>query len=100
MCWLDDLQRVCVSADNAVASYLARSQADSADLLPQIEVPTLVLHSRDDQMNAFDDGVYLASHIEGEARRAGELQPHRARRRAGVVGVRRRGRGVHEARAG
>ena len=64
MCWLDELQRVCVSTDNAVASYRARSKADSADLLPQIQVPTLVLHSRDDQMNDFDDSVYLASHIE------------------------------------
>jgi pimeloyl-ACP methyl ester carboxylesterase/DNA-binding CsgD family transcriptional regulator len=65
MRWLDELQRVAVSAENAVAARLERKKADAIDLLPLIVIPTLVLHSRGDQMNDFAEGRFLASNITG-----------------------------------
>ena len=38
---------------------------DVTDLLPQLDVPTLVLHARGDQMNPFDEGRRLAAEIPG-----------------------------------
>ncbi len=63
MRWLDELQRVSVSTENAVAARRQRRDADAADLLAEIEVPTLVLHSTDDRMNHFEEGRFLASNI-------------------------------------
>jgi pimeloyl-ACP methyl ester carboxylesterase/DNA-binding CsgD family transcriptional regulator len=65
MRWLDDLQRMAVSAENAYTSRAARNQADVRDLLPRLDVPTLVLHARGDRMNEFAAGRYLASSIRG-----------------------------------
>ena len=65
MQWLDELQRVAVSTENAVAARRQRSQANAVDLLPELDLPTLVLHSRDDRMNDFEEGRFLASTIAG-----------------------------------
>jgi pimeloyl-ACP methyl ester carboxylesterase/DNA-binding CsgD family transcriptional regulator len=65
MCWLDELQRVAVSASTASAAMLERSQADCVGLLPELDVPTLVLHSLRDQMNHFEAGRMLATRIPG-----------------------------------
>jgi pimeloyl-ACP methyl ester carboxylesterase/DNA-binding CsgD family transcriptional regulator len=65
MRWLDDLQRVSVSAETAYLSRRQRAQADSVDLLDQIRVPTLVLHSVEDRMNPFAQARLLASTITG-----------------------------------
>jgi len=65
MRWLDELQRVAVSAENALAARRQRKQANVIDLLPQLDTPTLVLHSRHDRMNSFEDGRFLASMIAG-----------------------------------
>jgi pimeloyl-ACP methyl ester carboxylesterase/DNA-binding CsgD family transcriptional regulator len=65
MRWLDELQRVAVSAENALSARRQRKQADVIDLLPQLDTPTLVLHSRHDRMNSFEDGRFLASMIAG-----------------------------------
>lgn len=65
MRWVDELQRVSVSASTA---YLARRQrmlADANALLSELDVPTLVLHSTGDQMNDFHYGRHLASSIAG-----------------------------------
>jgi pimeloyl-ACP methyl ester carboxylesterase/DNA-binding CsgD family transcriptional regulator len=65
MRWLDDLQRVAASASTA---YLARRQrfaADADPLLPQLRLPTLVLHSVGDRMNAFKQARHLAATIAG-----------------------------------
>jgi class 3 adenylate cyclase len=40
-------------------------QLDIRDVLPAIQVPTLVLHRRDDRMVALDLGRYVADHIPG-----------------------------------
>jgi pimeloyl-ACP methyl ester carboxylesterase/DNA-binding CsgD family transcriptional regulator len=63
MRWLDELQRVSVSAENAIAARRQRSQANMVDLLPQLDTPTLVIHSRHDQMIKFEEGRFLASMI-------------------------------------
>lgn len=63
--WLDELQRVSVSAETA---YLARRQRNAAnviDLLPQLDLPTVVVHGRGDQMNPFEEGRFLAANIAG-----------------------------------
>jgi pimeloyl-ACP methyl ester carboxylesterase/DNA-binding CsgD family transcriptional regulator len=65
MSWLDELQRVSVSADVAVTARNQRGEQDARGLLPEIDVPTLVLHARGDRMNAFADGRYLATQIPG-----------------------------------
>ena len=64
MCWLDELQRVSTSTENAVTAFEARTTANSIDLLPQIKIPTLVLHARGDRMSEFDNGRFLASNID------------------------------------
>jgi pimeloyl-ACP methyl ester carboxylesterase/DNA-binding CsgD family transcriptional regulator len=65
MGWLDELQRRAVTADVAVTAREQRGQADVSDLLGDLDVPTLVLHSRGDRMNDFAYARYLASHIPG-----------------------------------
>jgi pimeloyl-ACP methyl ester carboxylesterase/DNA-binding CsgD family transcriptional regulator len=65
MCWLDELQRVSVSAETAVLARHQRAQANVIDLLPAVVQPTLVLHSQRDQMNDFADSRLLASNIPG-----------------------------------
>jgi pimeloyl-ACP methyl ester carboxylesterase len=65
MRWLDELQRVSTSAKNALEARRQRGRANVIDLLPRLDVPTLVLHSRHDQMNDFEDSRFLASTIAG-----------------------------------
>ncbi len=65
MRWLDDLQRVATSAENAYAARLGRAQADTRHLLARLDLPTLVLHSRGDQATDFKKGRYLAATIPG-----------------------------------
>ncbi len=65
MRWLDDLQRVATSAENAHASRQERAAADTRHLLAGLDLPTLVLHSRGDQITTFAKGRYLAAHIPG-----------------------------------
>ena len=65
MRWLDELQRVASSADNVCAARRERLKDDVVDLLPQIQAPTLVLHSRHDRMNGFDEGLRIGSTIAG-----------------------------------
>jgi pimeloyl-ACP methyl ester carboxylesterase/DNA-binding CsgD family transcriptional regulator len=65
MSWLDELQRVAASASTASSALRERSRADCVPLLPDLEVPTLVLHSLRDQMNDFESGRLLATRIAG-----------------------------------
>ncbi|MCW2604066.1 MAG: transcriptional regulator, LuxR family [Pseudonocardiales bacterium] len=65
MRWLDDLQRVAVSASVLYQARQQRSQADAGPLLGDLDVPTLILHSTGDQMNPFMMARYLASSIAG-----------------------------------
>jgi pimeloyl-ACP methyl ester carboxylesterase/DNA-binding CsgD family transcriptional regulator len=65
MRWLDELQRVAASASTASAAMRQRSKADCSELLPELDVPTLVLHALRDQMNEFECGRHLANRIPG-----------------------------------
>jgi pimeloyl-ACP methyl ester carboxylesterase/DNA-binding CsgD family transcriptional regulator len=65
MRWLDDLQRMSTSTENAVASRIARQAIDVMDLLPSIRVPTLVLHGRGDRASSFDHARDIAARIPG-----------------------------------
>ena len=63
--WLDELQRVSTTAETARASRRQRLAADSSALLDELDVPTLVIHSRGDRMNSFQEARHLAAGIEG-----------------------------------
>ncbi len=65
MLWLDELQRVAASAATASDALRQRSKANCTDLLPGLDVPTLVLHSVRDQMNDFEHARLLAKGIPG-----------------------------------
>ena len=65
MRWLDDLQRVSVDAETAIRSRAQRQVTDSSPRMAEIELPTLVIHSRGDQMNDFRHARELAAGIGG-----------------------------------
>ncbi|MFN8194519.1 MAG: alpha/beta fold hydrolase [Nocardioidaceae bacterium] len=65
MRWLDELQKRAVTADTAVVSRQQRNLADATRLLASLDLPTLVLHAREDHMNPFHEARYLAAHIPG-----------------------------------
>jgi DNA-binding CsgD family transcriptional regulator len=65
MTWIDELMRRSTTAENAVAFRQARMDVDVSDLLPLVGVPTLVMHSRGDQINPLEGGRRLAAEIPG-----------------------------------
>jgi len=65
MQWFNDLQRKTTSPDNAVRIRLVSDYMDVVKLLPQVTVPTLVLHCRDDVVQPFEEGRILAAGIPG-----------------------------------
>ena len=65
MKWFDDLQRVTTSPENAVRIRQTNTDIDVEHLLPQVKVPTLVLHCRDDAVAPFEEGRRLAAGIPG-----------------------------------
>ena len=65
MRWIDDLQRMAVDAETALLARSQRQVTDSSARLAEIDLPTLVLHSRGDQMQAFQRSRELAAGIRG-----------------------------------
>ena len=65
MQWFNDLQRITTSPENAVRIMKATGNVDVSDLLPRVQVPTLVLHCRNDGAVPFDEGRRLAAGIPG-----------------------------------
>ncbi|HEX9125013.1 MAG TPA: alpha/beta fold hydrolase [Methylomirabilota bacterium] len=63
--WFNELQRMTVSPDVAVRLMEATGQIDATDLLPQVSVPTLVMHARDETRVPFDAGRRMAAGIPG-----------------------------------
>jgi class 3 adenylate cyclase/pimeloyl-ACP methyl ester carboxylesterase len=61
----NELQRMTASADCAVKYYETVNNIDVQYLLPQVNVPTLVLHVRGDLMQPFEEGRKLAATIPG-----------------------------------
>jgi len=65
MTWVDTLMRTSTSTANAVQFRRQRRDVDVTDLLTQLDVPTLVLHARGDQMVDVANGRLLAAGIPG-----------------------------------
>ncbi len=65
MRWFNDLQRVSTSGENAANVMAASAQIDVLPILGDVDVPTLVLHARDDAQVPFEQGRQLAAMISG-----------------------------------
>ena len=76
MRWLDDLQTMSVDAETAVLARSQRQVTDSGPRMVEIDLPTLVLHSRGDQMNEFRHSRELAAGIRGARLVALESRNH------------------------
>ena len=63
--WFNELQRISSSPDDAARNFLANGEADVSSLLPQVKVPTLVMHCRNDARVPFEAGRRLAAGIPG-----------------------------------
>jgi pimeloyl-ACP methyl ester carboxylesterase/DNA-binding CsgD family transcriptional regulator len=65
MRWIDDLQRMAIDAETAVLARSQRQVTDASGRLAELDLPTLVVHSRGDQMNEFRHSRELAANIRG-----------------------------------
>ena len=61
--WFNDLQRKTTSPEFAVRNFDASGNLDVRELLPQVQVQTLVMHVRGDLMAPIDAGRQLAAGI-------------------------------------
>ncbi len=98
MRWLDELQRVSVSAENAVAARRQRSKENVVGLLPAArpsDAGAPLPWRPDERLRG--GSLPRLEHRQLPPRPVGELEPHRARRRAGVGRRRRRGGGLPRA---
>jgi pimeloyl-ACP methyl ester carboxylesterase/DNA-binding CsgD family transcriptional regulator len=63
MNWVDELQRVSTSPENALRFSQAFHTIDVTELAPDVQAPTIVFQARDDQMNPFAEGRRLATAV-------------------------------------
>jgi class 3 adenylate cyclase/pimeloyl-ACP methyl ester carboxylesterase len=63
--WFNELQRISASPEDAVRNLMANGEVDITALLPQVRVPTLVMHSRHETRVPFEQGRRLAAGIPG-----------------------------------
>jgi len=63
--WYNELCRKTCSPEMAVRLLAARAATDIRALLPQVQVPTLVLHARSDEVVPLSEGRLLAAEIPG-----------------------------------
>jgi DNA-binding winged helix-turn-helix (wHTH) protein/alpha-beta hydrolase superfamily lysophospholipase len=61
--WFAELQRMTTSAENAIRIRRVCDNIDVTTLLPKVQVPTLVLHSRHDNVVPLEQGRLLAASI-------------------------------------
>lgn len=61
--WFAELQRRTTSAEAAAHIRLACDDIDVTELLPRVQAPTLILHSRRDNVVPLDQGRLIASRI-------------------------------------
>lgn len=61
----NELQRASVNADTAARLFEAMGEIDVSHLLPQLDLPVLVLHATNDAVVSFNDGRRVASAIKG-----------------------------------
>jgi pimeloyl-ACP methyl ester carboxylesterase/DNA-binding CsgD family transcriptional regulator len=65
LAWFNELCQKSTSPDMAARLLRMRAELNVVDLLPQVRVPTLVLHARDDNVTPVAEGRLLASSIPG-----------------------------------
>ena len=65
MDWMNELQRISSSPENAARMLSEFPKLRILDMLPAISCPTLVLHSRDDASVPVHEGRLIASRIRG-----------------------------------
>ncbi|KNZ31251.1 MAG: LuxR family transcriptional regulator [Methylibium sp. NZG] len=63
--WFNELERLSTSPANAVRFMREFARIDVTALLPQVQCPTLVLHSRHDVRQPLEEGRLLATGIPG-----------------------------------
>jgi pimeloyl-ACP methyl ester carboxylesterase/DNA-binding winged helix-turn-helix (wHTH) protein len=63
--WFNDLQRMTTCPDNAARIRRTLDDIDVVGLLPDVRVPTLVLHCRNDAVQPFEEGRRMAAGISG-----------------------------------
>jgi pimeloyl-ACP methyl ester carboxylesterase len=63
--WLDELQRVSTSPENAARLMERDDDIDVRPLLPQVKTPTLVIHCDRDHAVPPEDGRLIAATIPG-----------------------------------
>lgn len=63
--WFNELERISTSPTNAVRFMREFARIDVSDLLAQVRCPTLVLHSRHEVRQPFEQGRLLATGIPG-----------------------------------
>lgn len=61
--WWQNLERETTSPETAALTFEVLQQIDVLDLAPKVDVPTLVLHARDDARVPFEEGQRLAACI-------------------------------------
>jgi pimeloyl-ACP methyl ester carboxylesterase/DNA-binding CsgD family transcriptional regulator len=63
--WFNELCVKCTVAEVAGELLEARAELDISDLLPLVRTPTLILHSRNDEVVPISEGQRLATEIQG-----------------------------------
>ncbi|MBX3520441.1 MAG: alpha/beta fold hydrolase [Xanthobacteraceae bacterium] len=63
--WFSDMQRMATTAENAARLRSACDDIDVIALLPQVRVPTLVIHARQDNVVPYAQGRTIAAGIPG-----------------------------------
>jgi DNA-binding winged helix-turn-helix (wHTH) protein/alpha-beta hydrolase superfamily lysophospholipase len=61
--WFNDLQRISASPENAVRFSQAFGEIEVMDLLPRVQVPTIVFHCDQDAAVPFQEGRLMAAGI-------------------------------------
>ena len=74
--WFNEFQRISCSPADAARNLIANGDVDVTSLLPQVRVPTLVMHSRHDARVPFEAGRRLAAGIPGARLVTLESQNH------------------------
>jgi len=65
MQWFNELQKTTTSPGNAVRMRFVSDTLDVSGLLAQVRAPTLVLHCKDDAVQPFTEGMFVAAGIPG-----------------------------------
>lgn len=65
MAWMNEMQRVTSSPENAARLMSEFPEANVLDVLPSVACPTLIMHSRDDAVVPVQEGRLLAARIPG-----------------------------------